>query len=75
MLGAESNPPEYNGEPLPDFDRYSQWFLSLDIDLTKIRTRSETARLLLNLIGYIKIPFPAVEFNRIDKVKWHWMYY
>jgi hypothetical protein len=75
MLGADSNPGEYNGEPLPYFERYSQYYLSLDIDLTKIRTRNETVRLLLNLIGYVKIPFPAVEFNRIDKVKWHWIYY
>lgn len=75
MLGAETNPAEYNGEPLPYFERYSQYFLSLDIDLTKIRTKNETVSMLLNLIGYIKLPFPAVEFNRINKVKWHWMYY
>ncbi len=75
MLGAESNPPEYNGEPLPYYERYSQYILSLDIDLTKIKTRNETVRLLLNMIGYVKVPFPAVEFNRIDKVKWHWIYY
>jgi len=75
MLGAKSNPSEYNGEPLPDFERYSQYLFSLDVNLTKIKTKNETVRLLLNLIGYIKIPFPAVEFNRVDKVKWHWMYY
>jgi len=75
MLGAKSNPDEYNGEPLPDFERYSQYLLSLDINLTKIKTKNETVKLLLNTIGFIKIPFPAVEFNRIDKVKWHWMYY
>lgn len=75
MLGAESNPPEYNGEPLPDLERYSQYIFSLDVDLTKIRTKNETVRLLLNMIGYIKFPFPAVEFNRVDKVKWHWIYY
>ena len=75
MLGAKSNPPEYNGEPLPDFERYSQYFLSLDVDLTKIKTNNETIRLLLNLVGYIKIPFPALEFNRVDKVKGHWLYY
>lgn len=75
MLGAKSNPDEYNGEPLPDFDRYSQYLLSLDVDLTKIKTKNETVRLLLNLVGFIKIPFPAVEFNKFDKVKWHWIYY
>lgn len=75
MLGAAYNPDEYNGEPLPDYERYPQFFLSLDADLTKIKTRNETVRLLLNLIGFIKFPFPAVEFNRIDKVKFHWIYY
>lgn len=75
MLGASSNPSEYNGEPLPDFERYSQYFLSLDVNLTKIKTNNETLRMLLNLVGYFKIPFPAVEFNRVNKVKGHWMYY
>jgi hypothetical protein len=75
MLGAKSNPPEYNGKPLPDYERYSQYFISLDVDLTKIRTNNETIRLLLNIIGFLKFPLPAVEFNRIDKVKWHWIYY
>jgi hypothetical protein len=75
MLGASSNPSEYNGEPLPYFERYSQYFLSFDVDLTKIKTNNETVRLLLNLVGYLKIPCPSVEFNRIDKVKWHWLYY
>lgn len=75
MLGARFNPPDYNGKPLPAFERYSQYLLSLDIDLTKIKTRNKTVSMLLNLVGYLKIPFPAVEFNRIDKVRWHWMYY
>jgi hypothetical protein len=75
MLGAKSNPDEYNGQALPDFERYSQYLLSLDIDLTKIKTQNETVRLLMSMIGFIKIPFPAVEFNRVDKVRWHWIYY
>jgi hypothetical protein len=76
MLAAKSNPSEINGEPLPKYyERYSQYYLSLDVDLTKIKTNNETVRLLLNLVGYLKFPFPAVEFNRIDKVRWHWLYY
>lgn len=75
MTGAKSNPAEYNGEPMPEFERYSQYFLSLDVDFTQIRTKNETVRLLLNLVGYIKIPFPTVEFNRIDKARFHWLYF
>jgi hypothetical protein len=75
MLGASSNPPEYEGNPLPYFERYPKFFFSLDADLTKIRTRSETLRFLLNLIGYIKIPFPALEYNRTDGIKFHPIYF
>ena len=75
MLGARSNPDEHNGHPLPYYDRYSQYYFTLDIDLTRIKTRSETVRLLLNIIGFIKIPFPALEFNSHDKVKFHWLYF
>ena len=75
MLGARSNPSEYNGEPLPDYERYSQYLFSLDVDLTKIKTNNETVRLLLNMVGFIKLPFPAIEFNRVDKVKGHWLYF
>lgn len=75
MLGAGSNPPDYQGEPIPPYERYSQYFLSLDLDPAKIKTNNETVRLLLNLIGFIKLPFPALEFNRIDKVKGHWVYF
>ena len=75
MLGATSNPPEYMEEPLPYFERYSQYYLSLDIDPTKIKTNNETVKWLLNLVGFIKLPFPALEFNRVDKVRWHWMYF
>lgn len=75
MLGASSNPDEYNGQPLPEFERYPQFYLSLDADLTRIKTRSETLAWLLNLIGYIKIPFPAIEYNRIDGLKFHPLYF
>lgn len=75
MLGAAYNPEEYLGEPLPYYERYPQFYFSLDADLTKIRTRSETLRLLLNLVGYIKIPFPALEYNRHSGVIFHPFYF
>lgn len=75
MTGASSNSTEYDGEAIPYFDRYSQYYLSLDIDLTKIKTKNETIRLLLNTIGWIKIPFPTLEFNKYDKVKFYWLYF
>jgi hypothetical protein len=75
MLGAYSNPPEYEGDALPYFERYPKFFLSLDADLTKIRTRSETLKLLFNLLGFIKIPFPTLEYNRAKGFQFHPLYF
>lgn len=75
MLGARSNPEMINGVPVPGIERTSQYYLTLDIDLTRIKTRSETLKLLLNLIGFIKIPFPTLEYNPRDGFIYHWLYF
>lgn len=63
MTGPRSNPEMIDGTPVPQFKRYSQFYLAPDIDLTRIPTHSKTIRLLLNAIGFIKIPAPALEFG------------
>lgn len=75
MIGAFGNPSEINGEPIPDFPRYRQYYLTFDVDLARIKTKSHFVRFLLNGLNFIKVPFPTVEFNEIDKVKFHWMYF
>ncbi|MDX2002470.1 MAG: DUF2279 domain-containing protein [Chitinophagales bacterium] len=54
-----------------DVRRYPQFYLSMDVDFTKIKTRSPVLKSLFNVINVIKVPFPAVEFNPVDKVKVH----
>jgi len=46
-------------------NRRRQFFLSLDVDLTKINTQSQALETLFSLFNTIKVPFPTVEF--IDK--------
>jgi hypothetical protein len=75
MLGAKSNPAYINGEPLPDYNRVAQYYLSLDIDLTRIKTKSEFLNILFNLVGFIKIPMPTLEFNKDDQFIFHWLYF
>ena len=75
MLGAKSNPNYVNGEPLPDFNRVAQYYLSLDIDLTRIKTKSEFLNILFNLVGFIKIPMPTLEYNKDDQFIFHWLYF
>lgn len=75
LLGGSENLPEYEGQPLPDYKRTSQYFLTLDADLTRIKTRSKVLKGLFNLLGFIKIPFPTIEFNAEDKFKFHILYF
>ncbi len=43
---------------------YRQYYLSVDIDFTKIKTRSKLVKSLAFLLNSLKIPAPAVEFSR-----------
>ncbi len=64
-----------SGNILPDFIKTREYYLSLDIDLQRIPTNSKFLKTAFKLIGFIKVPFPAIEFNKVDKFKWHWMYF
>ena len=52
-----------NGSTI-EFERYRQYYLSLDIDLTRIKTKSCFLKTLAETFSFIKIPAPAFEFNR-----------
>jgi hypothetical protein len=57
-----------------DIHRYRQFYLSPDIDLTRIKTRSKPLKVALFLLNSFKFPAPALEFSR-GKLKGHWMHY
>ncbi|HQW93173.1 MAG TPA: hypothetical protein PKY28_08745, partial [Ferruginibacter sp.] len=46
-----------------DIKRYRQWYLSPDIDLSKIKTNNKGLKLALRLLNVVKIPMPALEFS------------
>lgn len=58
-----------------DYPRTNQYYLSLDIDLTKIKVKNNFLRTALHLINVIKIPAPALEYNSQGKLKWHWLFF
>lgn len=74
MTGGFSNPSEVNGVPVPYSDRYRQFYIAPDIDLSRIPVKSKTLKLILNTIGFIKIPLPTLEFNK-NGVKFHPLYF
>jgi len=75
MTGASKNITENHGQPVPYFRRYRKFLLSGDIDINHIPTNSQTLKLLFPVIGYIKLPFPALEYNTLGNFKLHPLYY
>lgn len=53
------------------FPRYRQFYLSLDVDVDRIRTRSPLIRTLLTVVSWIKVPAPALEVNTLGGIRFH----
>jgi hypothetical protein len=54
---------------------YRQYFLSLDIDFTKIRTRSRVVNFILDYgFNILHVPSPALEYSR-KGIKFHAIYF
>ena len=53
------------------FPRYSQYYLSLDVDLSKIPVKSPFLRTILGMLNVIKIPAPALEYNKVEGLRFH----
>ncbi|MCB0707571.1 MAG: DUF2279 domain-containing protein [Saprospiraceae bacterium] len=57
------------------YPRYSQFYFSFDVDLTKIPTRKRFLKAILGAANFIKIPAPAIEINTLGKVKFYPLYW
>lgn len=64
-----------NGYNDTKFETYSQYYLSFDIDYSKIETKSKFLKSAFELLNFIKFPFPALEYNRTDHLKFHWLHF
>jgi hypothetical protein len=80
MLGGEGNPrylEDENGAmtPIPRFVRQRQILISLDVDLTKVRTKKKWLRSLFKAVSLVKFPFPAMRIGTEDGVKFEPFYF
>jgi len=69
MTGGAENVLIYENNPIPLFERKRQYYLSFDIDFTKIRTKSKFLNTCLAAVNCLKIPFPAIEYSNGIKFK------
>lgn len=56
-------------------EKTRQFYLSLDVDLSKINTRSKFLKTLFSTINFIKIPAPTLEINSKGRSKFHLLYF
>ena len=76
--GITSTEPGFNGisgKPIPAFVQYRKFFLSMDVDFTRIPTRSKVLKGVFTVLSLIKIPFPAIEYNSLGDVNFYYLYF
>ncbi len=55
--------------------RFRQFYLSFDADLTKIKTKSALLKTIFSVFNTIKIPAPSIEYNLNGKLNFHYLYF
>lgn len=55
-----------------DIKRYRQWYLSPDVDFTRIKTNKKGIKILLFVLNSLKFPAPTLEYSN-GKFKGHWI--
>lgn len=77
MFGAEDNRWKDKSGVLhdrSDIQRYRQFFIAPDVDLTRIRTHSKPLKIALYVLNSFKFPAPSIEFSR-GKITGHWIHF
>lgn len=59
----------------PEIERYRQYYVSLDVDLTRIKTKSKFFNTVLGAFGFIKFPMPTLEINQGRANKFYVIYF
>jgi len=70
--GAENMHTGYNET---NDKRYRQFYLSLDLDLTKIKTKSKFLKNVFSAVNFIKIPAPTLSYSKENKFRFHYLYF
>jgi len=72
MTGASANASDPS---IPPQQRYRRFLLSVDVDLTRIPTRSKVLKAVFTILSFIKIPAPAIEYNTLGQFRFYPVYY
>ncbi|WP_460219222.1 DUF2279 domain-containing protein [Psychroserpens sp. MEBiC05023] len=56
-------------------NRRRQFYLSLDVDLSRIKTNSRVLKTIFDVFNVIKVPAPTFSFNGKNGIKLHYIYF
>ncbi|MEO6303182.1 MAG: DUF2279 domain-containing protein [Bacteroidia bacterium] len=56
------------------FERERRFYFSLDVDLTRIKTKSKALKKIFSVINIVKFPAPAIQFNK-NGLRFYYLYY
>lgn len=56
-------------------NRVRQYYLSMDVDLTRIQTKSHFLKTIFSVLNVLKVPFPTLELNSNGVLKLHYLYF
>ncbi len=56
-------------------DRRRQFYFSLDVDLSRIQTKSHFLKTIFSIFNVLKVPFPTVEFTERNGFRFHGIYF
>jgi len=56
-------------------DRIRQYYLSFDVNLSKINTKSKVLKTIFSVLNVIKVPLPTIAINSKKKVVFHLFYF
>lgn len=59
----------------PEPKRIREFYLSFDVDLTRIETKSHLLKTFFSVFNTLKIPAPTLEVNGDGKFRWHAVYF
>jgi len=75
LYGGNENNWSKDGEAFilneESYPRYSQFYLGLDVDFTKIKTNNQFVKSILSVFNIFKAPSPAIEVNTLGEIKFH----
>jgi len=66
---------DFTTTPPQPIESYRQFFASIDVDLTKIRTNSGFLKTVFNLFNYVKVPAPSIEYRSNGEFVFHFLYF